>query len=103
MHGKRLIHLGEQLPRDLRIILKSQLCEDYSQGAVLLVPSSRISLAARFIRSFDQALDDVPVPSTVRIVARLQKQQRKPSVGTLGSLSFEAKNSKEKVFRQNAL
>src|SRR6266481_9317639 len=103
MHGKRLIDLGEQLPRDLRIILESQLCEDNSQGAALLVPSSRISLTARFIRSFDQALHDLPVPTTLNIVARLQKEQQKPSVGTLGPLSFEAKNPKEKAFRQNAL
>src|SRR6184192_4014213 len=103
MNGKQLIDLGEQLLGDLRIILKSQLREDNSQGAVLFVPSRWISLTARFIRSFDQALHDLRIPTTLRIVAHLQKEQQKPSVGTLSSLSFEGKNPKEKVFRQNVL
>src|SRR5256885_12881029 len=96
MNGKQLIDLGEQLLGDLRIILKSQLREDNSQGAVLFVPSRWISLTARFIRSFDQALHDLRIPTTLRIVAHLQKEQQKPSVGTLSSLSFEGKNSKER-------
>src|SRR5437762_12357715 len=91
MNGKQLIDLGEQLLGDLRIILKSQLREDNSQGAVLFVPSSWISLTARFIRSFDQALHDLRIPATLRIVAYPQKEQQKPSVGTLSSLAFEGK------------
>src|SRR5438552_18883763 len=103
MNGKQLIDLGEQLLGDLRIILKSQLREDNSQGAVLFVPSRWISLTARFIRSLHQGLHDLRIPTTRRIVAHLQKQQQKPSAGPLSCLSIEGKTRKYTIFRQHVL